>query len=419
MTAVTLPSRIITLDTVRGVAVMGILAMNIVAFALPEQAYFNPEALGPASPADLASWFASFVLFDGKMRGLFSLLFGASMLLVIERAEAAGLPSHAIHFRRMAWLLVFGLAHFYLVWEGDILALYAATGMAAWFFCEQPPAALLRTALFLFLAELLVMGVAALAYFDAHAAAVVPGAGAETVETWRVMASSLAPLSAERLDEALALYRGSWSTITGYRLAEQGSMPFTAMLWFGCETLAYMLLGMAALKTGFLRGEWPLAAYRRAAWAGLGFGIAGFALLGWIMLRTHFAMPLLFALAVVAPIALRPPMVLAIAAAIILATRRGGWLATRIAAAGRAAFTNYLGASLVMTALFYGYGFGLYGKLGRAELWLVVLAAWAAMLLWSKPWLDRYLYGPFEWLWRTLARGALQPMRRAMRDATE
>ncbi|HEY1146349.1 MAG TPA: DUF418 domain-containing protein, partial [Allosphingosinicella sp.] len=347
MTAVTQPSRIVALDTVRGVAVMGILAMNIVAFALPQQAYFNPEALGPASPADLTSWFASFVLFDGKMRGLFSLLFGASMLLVIERAEAAGLPSHAIHFRRMAWLLVFGLAHFYLVWEGDILALYAATGMAAWFFCEQQPGALARTALALLLAELLVMGVAALAYFDAHAAALAPGARTSAVETWRVMASSLSPLSAERLEEALALSRGSWSAITGHRLAEQGSMPFTAMLWFGCETLAYMLLGMAALKTGFLRGEWPPAAYRRAAWAGLGFGIAGFTLLGWLMLRTHFEMPLLFALAVVAPIALKPPMVLAIAAAILLATRRGGRLATRIAAAGRAAFTNYLGASLV------------------------------------------------------------------------
>lgn len=412
MTAVTLPSRIIALDAVRGVAVMGILAMNIVAFALPEQAYFNPEALGPASSADLASWFASFVLFDGKMRGLFSLLFGASMLLVIERAEAAGLPSHTIHFRRMVWLLVFGLAHFYLVWEGDILALYAAMGMAAWLFSEQQPAALVRTAIALFLAELVVMAQPALAYFSTHAATIAPGAGTEALETWRVMASGLSPLSTEQLEEALAIHRGSWPTITSHRLAERGAMPFTAMLWFGCETLAYMLLGMAALRTGFLRGEWSPSAYRRAAWAGLGLGITGFALLGLFMLRTHFEMPLLFALAVVAPIALKPPMVLGMAATILLAIRRGGWLVTRIAAAGRAAFTNYLGTSLVMAALFYGYGFGLYGKLSRAELWLVVAAAWATMLLWSKPWLDRYLYGPFEWLWRTLARGALQPMRR-------
>jgi uncharacterized protein len=87
-------------------------------------------------------------------------------------------------------------------------------------------------------------------------------------------------------------------------------------------------------------------------------------------------------------------------------------LVDRIAAAGRAAFTNYLGSSILMTSLFYGYGAGLFGELSRAQLWLAVLPMWALMLLWSKPWLDRYRYGPFEWLWRSLARGAFQPMRR-------
>ncbi|MBA3834514.1 MAG: DUF418 domain-containing protein, partial [Sphingomonas sp.] len=99
-------------------------------------------------------------------------------------------------------------------------------------------------------------------------------------------------------------------------------------------------------------------------------------------------------------------------ALIILATRGGGWLTERIAAAGRAAFTNYLGTSILMTGLFYGWGLGLYGSLGRAELYLVVFAMWALMLLWSKPWLDRFAYGPFEWLWRSLARWDVQPMRK-------
>jgi uncharacterized protein len=105
-------------------------------------------------------------------------------------------------------------------------------------------------------------------------------------------------------------------------------------------------------------------------------------------------------------------MIVATAALIILLTRRGGRLVDRIAAAGRAAFTNYLGTSILMTALFYGWGIGLFGQLSRAELWLVVIAAWILMLLWSKPWLDRYRYGPFEWLWRSLARRSLQPMRK-------
>jgi uncharacterized protein len=106
-------------------------------------------------------------------------------------------------------------------------------------------------------------------------------------------------------------------------------------------------------------------------------------------------------------------MVVGYAALVILLARQGGWLVARLAAAGRAAFTNYLGTSLVMTTLLYGHGLGLYGSIGRAELWLVVLALWALMLAWSKPWLERFRYGPFEWLWRSLARWEPQPMRRA------
>src|SRR5688572_22594258 len=100
--------RLATLDLVRGVAVMGILAMNIVAFAMPMAAYINPLAYGSEGPIDFASYAFSFVLIDGKMRGLFSFLFGASMLLVIERAEARGESAAATHYRRMLVLLLFG-----------------------------------------------------------------------------------------------------------------------------------------------------------------------------------------------------------------------------------------------------------------------------------------------------------------------
>lgn len=87
-------------------------------------------------------------------------------------------------------------------------------------------------------------------------------------------------------------------------------------------------------------------------------------------------------------------------------------MVARVAAAGRAAFTNYLGTSIIMTFLFYGYGLGLFGEVSRAACYLFVIGAWALMLLWSKPWLDRFAYGPMEWLWRSLARGQLQPISR-------
>jgi uncharacterized protein len=116
-----------------------------------------------------------------------------------------------------------------------------------------------------------------------------------------------------------------------------------------------------------------------------------------------------------ATVPVRPLMVTAIASLIILASRRGGAMVERIAAAGRAAFSNYLGTSIVMTGLFYGWGLSLYGKLGRVELLLVVIAGWALMLLWSKPWLQRFRYGPLEWAWRSLTSWRVEPLRRAER----
>src|SRR3546814_11868070 len=97
---------------------------------------------------------------------------------------------------------------------------------------------------------------------------------------------------------------------------------------------------------------------------------------------------------------------------LLIRTRASASVRVRLAAAGRMAFTNYLTTSIVMTSIFYGYGLGLFGSVGRAALYLFCLGMWAAMLLWSKPWLDRFHYGPFEWLWRSLARAQRQPMRR-------
>jgi uncharacterized protein len=409
MTGIAPAPRIATLDIVRGVAVMGILAMNIVMFAMPFQAYTNPLAYGMESGADLGSWIFSFVLIDGKMRGLFSFLFGASTLLVIERAGERG---DAVQFRRMAWLLVFGLIHFYLIWSGDILALYAVVGMLAWFFHQAAPRTLVGLGLGLVAFQFLLYALISMTFFQAHAAAAAPGASAEAIQAWASVKSDLAAPSADALAETLATYRGGYGGILAQRLTDELTTPIVSLLLTGWETLGYMLFGMAALKTGFLTGAWSDRAYRRVAVAGFAIAVPAYALLAWLLIRDDFGLALLFALSNTATILLRPVMIVAIAALIILLTRRGGALVDRIAAAGRAAFTNYLGTSLVMTTLFYGYGLGWFGTLSRVELWLVVIAMWALMLLWSKPWLDHYRYGPFEWLWRTLARGALQPMRR-------
>jgi uncharacterized protein len=413
MTAVTEPPpRIATLDILRGVAVMGILAMNIAAFAMPPAAYLNPVAYGHEGPADLVAWALNFVFVDGKMRGLFSFLFGASMLLVIDRAAQKGEPAASIHFRRMLWLLLFGYLHFYLIWYGDILSGYASIGMIAWFFRRKSAKALLRWGILFVVIQVAVLSLLAGAFFYMSAAAAMPNPDPEAVRSWSEMSRELAPPGAEQLRRTFALYEGSWFEIARHQLTQRTFDPVVMLFIFGWETLGYMLLGMASLRSGFFTGAWADRDYRKVALIGFGIGIPAYAVLAFIVWSSGFEVPVLFAAAMAAPSLFRPVMVVGIAALVILLTRRGGALTERIAAAGRAAFTNYLGTSILMTGLFYGWGFGLFGDLRRIELWIVVACMWCLMLLWSKPWLDRFQYGPFEWVWRSLSRWSLQQMRR-------
>jgi uncharacterized protein len=404
--------RITTLDIVRGVAVMGIFGVNVIAFAMPMQAYFNPTAYGLQSPADLVLWFATFILIDGKMRGLFSLLFGASMLLVIERAEAAGRSPADIHYSRMFWLLVLGCFHYYLIWFGDILTLYAATGMIAFVFRKKSVRFLVMSGLVFLLLDLILMAGVSWQFFAAETAAHAPHPTSDALALWRSMSGEFGPPDSTSLAHELALFRGPWLGIVRDQLNEGLTGPAFQLVFGLLETLGYMLLGMAGLKSGFLRGAWDDARYRRIALWTLGVSIPAYAAFAWIEWRSGFDVSVFFVIFFAATNPFRLAMMAGDAALIILLSRRRGWLVARIAAAGRAAFTNYLGASLIATTIFYGYGFGLFGRLSRLEAWLFAPILWAVMLLWSKPWLDRFNYGPFEWLWRSLARRGPQPMRR-------
>ena len=405
--------RIVTLDIVRGVAVMGILAMNIVAFAMPMPAYVNPLAYGFDSAADMAAYAFNFIFVDGKMRGLFSFLFGASMLLVSQRAERKGQSPRRVHFSRLLWLLLFGMLHYYLIWFGDILIGYALIGMIAWLFRNKPARTLVRWGIVFVAVQFILMAALAFAMSVLAQLVAVSNPDPQHVEMWREFTREIAVQSPAALAADLDLHRGPWPGIVAHQVSEARLlMPFIFTMVMGWETLAYMLFGMAALKSGFLTGDWDAPRYRRVALIGLLVAVPAYALFLSRMFADNFTVVALNIWGVAATVPFRPLMVLAYAAIIILATRRGGWLVDRIAAAGRAAFTNYLGTSILMTGLFYGWGLGLYGSLSRAELWIPVILMWLVMLAWSKPWLDRFAYGPFEWLWRSLARWEIQPMRK-------
>ena len=404
------PDRIATLDIIRGVAVMGILIMNITAFAMPEAAYTNPAAYGGHTGVDFAVWAFNVIFIDGKMRGLFSFLFGASMLLVIERATAKGESPARVHFSRMVWLFLFGEAHLILLWWGDILNHYALVGCIAWFFRKLPPHKLVALAIILIVMELLLVSGLP---FDVHAAEVAahaPHPTAAAIKDYQEFQRAFGVPSTSDIQDDLALHRGPYQALLTGRLNDAVRSTRNSLLFVGFETLGYMLLGMACLKSGMLTGEWSRTQYRRWVTIGFATGVPAFAALAFYVAHSGFDLLPVVIGSIVLPTLFRPLMIVGWACLIILLARPGA-LNRRIAAAGRMAFTNYLGTTILCTTLFYGYGFGLYGHLSRAGLYLVVFAVWALMLLWSKPWLEHFRYGPFEWLWRSLARLRLQPIK--------
>ena len=406
----TASDRIFSLDMIRGVAVMGIFSVNIIAFAMIEAAYFNPPAYGGWHGANLALWAANMLVIDGKMRTLFSMLFGASTLLVIERAEAAGLSGPHVHIRRMLVLLGFGLIHFYLIWFGDILVLYAMSGLVAFLFRKLPVYRLVALGAAFLLGGMLLFSGFIFSQYQADLAAHAPGATRAAIKEWNDGLGNFYPTVAEiAKDKALRL--GSWLGLVKDNLGNwKQIIPNT--LVFMPDTIGLMLLGMAGYRSGFLTGEWNDAAYRRIARIAIPIGLAACGCIVAFDIWSNFYIIGVFMAFVVLATPFITVMAGGYAALIILLSRRQGWLAQRIAAAGRCAFTNYLGTSLIATFVFYGWGLGLYGSLSRWQAWLLVPVVWAVMLAWSKPWLQIFNYGPLEWAWRSLARGKLQPMRR-------
>lgn len=403
--------RIVTLDIIRGIAVMGIFSVNVTAFAMIEGAYFNPPAYGGADDANLALWIANLIVIDGKMRSLFSALFGASMLLVIQRAEAKGESPQKVHFGRMAVLFVIGWMHYHLIWWGDILKDYAIVGCIAYFFCKKSVCSLLGLATAFYLLGMLVFAglIYQIVQWDhaAHAATASP----EAIREWNDFASFMYPTASE-ISKDLALHRGPWSGIAYHWLFVKPFSWVQGTIMFGPETLGLMLFGMAGYKSGFLTGEWANQRYRKWAIRGLLVGALASIVVVYADIASGFYVPLVFGGFLVGLAPFRLIMAAGYAALIVPLTRNVGPLASRLAAVGRCAFTNYLGTSLIATFVFYGWGLGYYGHAQRWQAWLLVPAVWAIMLLWSKPWLQHFHYGPLEWLWRSLARGRVQPFRK-------
>ncbi|MGV3555553.1 MAG: DUF418 domain-containing protein [Croceibacterium sp.] len=406
--------RLVSLDFIRGVAVLGILFANITAFGQPYMAYFWPEALTePATAGDKNVWLFQTIFIDHKFRGLFSLLFGAGIYLFMERAWARG-SGRWLQFRRLAFLALFGLIHYFLIWRGDILTAYAVTGMIALACVRWSARTQLVTGLCLYVFGFLLMvlmmgGQLAMAKMPELAGQADPAAIAQIEAAPRDALTSAA--------EEVELFReGSYPQIVEKVVTEDAGQLVTEVLLVPLtETLALVLIGMALYRMGFFSGAFDRAKMRRWGWIGIVAGVLVTIPLALWPYRTGFDFfTTLFVFNAVGRIG-QLPMALGLAALLVLwaPSAAKGWLGSRFAAAGRMAFSNYLGTSIIMMFVFHGWALGLFGYLGRVELFGVVVVTWIAMLAQSKAWLARFRYGPLEWLWRCLTYGKMFEIRRS------
>jgi len=406
-----LPERIGSLDLMRGIAVLGILAANIVAFGQPFSAYMFPETfLVPAGDNDGWMWIAQFVLIDGKMRGIFTVLFGVGLYLFMERAWARG-QTRWLQARRLFFLMLFGMVHFFFIWRGDILFYYAVIGFIALLCLDWSPKDQLKVGLLGYFAGAIFYALMMLPlHFIADASF---GQNVAMAETRVGLEEGKQEALADDVIESGLKQSGDYIGFVEHRFSEHWFEPLTNVLFLGLESLPLMLIGMGLYRLGFFNGGIDPGRMRFWGWIGFLGGSLLHLLIGlWVQSIGFTYYGTLAAFVGVSPLP-RLMMVLGIMALLaVYGPGWKGWLAQRFAAAGRAAFTNYLGTSILMLLVFHGWALGLFGELNRPQLYLVVLSAWIVMLAWSKPWLERYRYGPLEWLWRCLTYRKMFPLKR-------
>jgi uncharacterized protein len=386
------PTRIRSLDVLRGVGVLGMLAVHIQLFAFPMLARWNPTAYGDLRGVNWWVWLATSVLADGKFIAIFAMLLGVSIVMLPGRAGARAIPAWRVHVRRMAALLVLGLLHAYLLWYGDMLVALALCG-AVVFLARR-----LSSRWLLVLGGLtFVTGSVLILALTWSLAQGPPDALAE----WR---DHYTPRRVNIVVE-INQYQAGWAEQMRHRVPaarEIHTWHFVTYLFW--QMTGLMLIGMALFKLGVLSAARSRAFYLRMGVLGFGAG----ALLISLGLWRSFAMKwelLDFAL-VSQQLHYWGNLFVALGwTALVMLLCQRGWQLRSVAAVGRMALSNYLVQTLICTTIFYGHGLGLFGQVDRAGQFLIVLGVWAFQLLASSAWLGYFALGPVEWVLRWLVFG--------------
>ncbi len=414
-------ARIEAIDVVRGFALLGILLLNILAFGLPLQAYTDPTVDGAVVGVDFGVYAVVELLFEGAMRALFSMLFGAGVVILATGERARGA---AIYYRRQLLLLVIGLLDaFVLLWTGDILVSYALAGLILYLCRDWQPKTLFAAAVLVFVYLAAVYGETFVALSilpeQAEKIQVRLVAGTEVSDDDRALLANWTELrdtfepSAHVLAREALKFQGDYPEAFVANAAEvvelyAGALPSVAF-W---DVLGCMLLGMALFKNGVLKGRRGLRFYTLLAVAGFAVGLAVNAFELTMKVRSGYALAWVSGASTISHDVGRVAMALGFLALITIACLRG-WmdgLRQGLAAAGRMALSNYILQSLFGLAIFHNLGLGLWNELARHQLYWVVFGEWAVMIWFSLWWLRRYRFGPLEWLWRSLTYGHTQPM---------
>lgn len=422
-------SRIQSIDVLRGFALLGILLMNILVFAFPFAAYTDPTVDGATQGINLAVFTTMDVLVEGSMRTIFSMLFGAGMLIFLAKRDTDADTLRDLFYRRTVLLIAFGLVNAYLfVWPGDILYTYGVAGLLLYFFRDFSAVRLTKYSLAIFL----LLGLIHIAlHMDARGlrsqvkaieqlpeSAVLSSQQEQTLTDWEEFLQQQLASPEQIRQEYETRKSGYIDNVVAYgpiNLLLQTAVLLASTLW---DVLAMMLLGMAFFKWGLLDASRDSRDYFLLAVAGIGLGLplnyletatyisSGFEIYwaggfrpSYDVGRLSLAVGYIGVIMLICKHALLP------------------WLRSALAAVGQLALTNYLSQSIICNFVFMGFGLGLFGELQRYQAYLVVIAVWVFQIVFSLVWLRRYRFGPAEWLWRSLTYRRSQPLRLAVTES--
>jgi uncharacterized protein len=408
-----------TLDLLRGVAILGILPVNIPGFALPEAVFWDPGFAGGFTGVDYAAWWITHVFFELKMLTLLALLFGAGMAMQSDRARESGTRMAGSYAWRMAILLVFGVIHAYTLWIGDILVTYALVAMLVFPMRRIGTRWLVGIAIGLLMVAVAInASFGGLFWWMRRAAELVatqenpPGWASSMASSWDLSQADFAP-TPEALAQERAGMLGTYTEFVRHQAPAALEMHTMVLgIWGLWRVSGVMLLGIVAHRLGVLTGRRSTRFYAWMAAIGLGVGIPVI-LLGVRSMHAHqFSFVELFLMDWWFNYFASLFVVAGYIGLLVLWSRSGaaGFVRRALERVGRTAFSCYIAQSILCVMVFNGFGFALWGELSRAELWIVVAGIWAVLLVGATVWLRWFRFGPLEWVWRSLAYRRAQPM---------